>query len=87
MLHAGHNFIVCGAIVSTAECLRSPGGKVSKGTADRSFSSVCSRNEVDRDGKPTDGRTDGSRRIARNLRPGTGSARQCHEESRGRHKT
>lgn len=33
-------------------------GKVSKGTAGRSFSSVCPRNEVDRDGKPT-GRTGG----------------------------
>lgn len=43
--------------ISLRRCLvylRSHDEKVSKETADRSFSSERSRNEVDRDGKPTD---------------------------------
>jgi len=58
LYYARRNFIVCGVIPPPNVYLRSPGGKVLKGTADW-FSSVYSRNEVDRDGKPTDGRTNG----------------------------
>lgn len=50
-----------------------PEGKAQKAPPTGRFSSVCSRNEVDRDGKPTDGRMDwtvrGESRVTFDLAP------------------